>query len=50
VATFLKNMISKDKELVVDTKDDIVRETLVCRGGKVVHPKVLSLLSSEVSA
>jgi NAD(P) transhydrogenase subunit alpha len=50
VATFLKNMINKEKALVVDTKDDIVRETLVCRGGKVVHPKVQSLLGSEVNA
>jgi hypothetical protein len=43
-------MINKEKALVVDTKDDIVRETLVCRGGKVVHPKVQSLLGSEVNA
>ena len=40
---FLKNMV-KDGELALDVKDEIVRETLVARGGCVVHPKVLSLI------
>ena len=36
--------IVKDGALTVDTADDIVRETLVARGGEVVHPKVREAL------
>ena len=43
VANFL-TLIVKDGALVVDTTDDIVRETLVARGGEVVHPKVREAL------
>ena len=37
-------LIVKDGALKVDTADDIVRETLVARGGEVVHPKVREAL------
>ena len=43
VAGFL-GLIVKDGALKVDTADDIVRETLVARGGEVVHPKVREAL------
>ena len=46
---FLKNMV-KDGELALDLKDEIVRETLVARGGCVVHPKVLSLIQPLTAA
>ena len=37
-------LIVKDGALKVDTSDDIVRDTLVARGGEVVHPKVREAL------
>jgi NAD(P) transhydrogenase subunit alpha len=37
-------LIVKDGVLKVDTADDIVRETLVARGGEVVHPRVREAL------
>ena len=43
VSGFL-GLIVKDGALKVDTADDIVRETLVARGGEVVHPKVREAL------
>ena len=43
VANFLA-LVVKDGALKVDTADDIVRETLVARGGEVVHPKVREAL------
>jgi NAD(P) transhydrogenase subunit alpha len=47
VATFLKNMITKDGQLSIDLKDEIVRDSLVARGGEVVHPKVQALLGAS---
>src|SRR5262249_35771533 len=49
LAAFLKNMI-KDKELRIDPADEIVRETLVTQGGRVVHARVQALLGAAVSA
>jgi H+-translocating NAD(P) transhydrogenase subunit alpha len=46
LVTFLKLLV-KDKALHIDTADEVVRESLVTQGGKVVHPKVLSLLGAE---
>ena len=37
-------LIVKDGALKVDTADEIVRETLVARGGEVVHPRVREAL------
>lgn len=47
VAAFLKHLV-KDGELRVDLEDEITRETLVARGGAVVHPRVLELLGQPV--
>ena len=44
IATFLKNMITKDGQLKIDLNDEITRETLIARDGEVVHPKVQALL------
>lgn len=49
VASLLKLMISKERELVVNLEDEIVRESLVTHGGKVVHPRVLELLDSTLA-
>jgi len=49
LVAFLKNMV-KDQQLHIDTNDEIVRDTLVTHGGRVVHPKVQALLGSVVNA
>jgi len=51
VSAFLA-LIVKEGALTVDTADDIVGETLVARGGEVVHPKVRESLglSAPVAA
>jgi NAD(P) transhydrogenase subunit alpha len=46
IATFLKNMITKDGQLNVDTNDEITRETLIARDGEVVNPRVAALLGT----
>jgi NAD(P) transhydrogenase subunit alpha len=46
LATFLKNMMTKDGQLNINMEDEIVRETLVARNGEVVHPKVRALVES----
>jgi NAD(P) transhydrogenase subunit alpha len=46
IATFLKNMMTKDGQLNINLDDEIVRETLVARNGEVVHPKVRALVDS----
>jgi NAD(P) transhydrogenase subunit alpha len=43
ITTFLLNML-KQGRLELNLDDEIVRETLVARGGQVVHPRVRSLL------
>ena len=39
VATFVQHLV-KDGVLAVDLNDEITRETLVARGGQVVHPRL----------
>ena len=48
VSTFLKNMITKEGALNIDLADEITKETLVARDGKVANPRVEALL--EVKA
>jgi NAD(P) transhydrogenase subunit alpha len=43
IATFLLNLV-KDKQIVINMDDEIVRETLIARDGQVVNPKVQQLL------
>jgi H+-translocating NAD(P) transhydrogenase subunit alpha len=43
VTKFLLNMVKKG-QLEINTEDEIVRETLVARGGELVHPRIKSLL------
>ena len=50
LVTFLKLLVNKEKALQIDTNDEVVRESPVTRGGKVVHPKEASLLGTEASA
>jgi NAD(P) transhydrogenase subunit alpha len=39
ITTFLLSMVKKG-ELTIDMNDEVVRESLVTRGGEVVHPRV----------
>jgi NAD(P) transhydrogenase subunit alpha len=47
VASFLK-LLAKNGELAVNLEDEILRETLVCQAGKVVHPRVPALTPAQV--
>jgi NAD(P) transhydrogenase subunit alpha len=44
LATFLKLLVSKEGALNIDTSDDIIAATLLCRGGEVVQPRLRELL------
>ncbi|GAB6164070.1 Re/Si-specific NAD(P)(+) transhydrogenase subunit alpha [Thermostilla marina] len=44
VQTFLANM-TKDGKLEIDTEDEIIRDTLVARDGKIVNERVLERLN-----
>jgi NAD(P) transhydrogenase subunit alpha len=50
ITTFLAHLLGKDgaaaEQLPIDTADEIARETLLTRGGEVVHPRVRELLGS----
>jgi NAD(P) transhydrogenase subunit alpha len=39
ISSFLANLV-KDGEVRIDLEDQITRETLVARGGQLVHPRV----------
>lgn len=43
IVTFLLHLV-EEGQLKLDTEDEITRETLVARGGRVVHPRVCELL------
>ena len=44
ISTLLLHLV-KDGKLTLDLADEITRETLVCRDGQVVHPRVQQLLA-----
>jgi len=50
IAAFLKNMLTKEGELNLNLEDEIIKETLVTRGGEIVNPRVEALLGSVVVA
>jgi NAD(P) transhydrogenase subunit alpha len=45
IVTFLQHLVKKG-QLTIDTTDEITRETIVTRGGDVVHPKIRELLGA----
>jgi NAD(P) transhydrogenase subunit alpha len=49
VTKFLQNMI-QDGELKLDMEDEIIRETLICRDGEVVLPRIRELLGLQTTA
>jgi proton-translocating NAD(P)+ transhydrogenase subunit alpha len=48
IVTFLKNMLTKEGALNIDTNDDITRDTLVVRDGQIVNARVQELLGVAV--
>ncbi len=46
ISTFLMHLV-RDGQLKLDLEDEIIRETLVARDGRVVHPRVCELLGIE---
>ena len=50
IATFLKNMLTKEGALNIDVSDDITRDTLVTRDGQVTNERVQALLGAGVKA
>lgn len=44
IATFLKYLVNKEGNLVMNRDDEIVSETLVTHDGEVVHPRVREML------
>ncbi|MGO8751263.1 MAG: Re/Si-specific NAD(P)(+) transhydrogenase subunit alpha [Thermoguttaceae bacterium] len=46
IATFLQYLV-KDGRVRFDMDDEIIRETLITRDGKVVHPKIAALLEPQ---
>lgn len=48
VVTFLKHLV-KDKQLQLKEDDEITRETLVLKGGKVVHQRINELLAAKAT-
>ena len=44
IATFLKYLVNKEGNLVLNRDDEIVSETLVTYDGEVIHPRVRELL------
>ena len=50
IGEFLKHLV-RDGEVSLDTgEDEIVRETLVARDGRIVHPRVLEALGESITA
>ena len=48
--TGLIRTLVKDGAISIDVNDEIVRETLVTHQGKVVHPRIGSLVGEEVAS
>jgi NAD(P) transhydrogenase subunit alpha len=49
VSNFLL-LLMREGTLVIDEEDDVVRDTLVCRDGRVVHPRVREALGEPPAA
>jgi NAD(P) transhydrogenase subunit alpha len=49
LVTFLKNMMTKEGALNIDTADEITRDTLVVRDGQIVNSRVQELLGVTAS-
>jgi NAD(P) transhydrogenase subunit alpha len=50
IINFLKPMVTKEGAISINREDEIIRESLVTWEGKVVHPRILELMGTEVKA
>ena len=50
VVTFLQHLIGQGVPDKPNMEDEIVRETLICRDGQVLQPRVRQLLGMETPA
>ena len=50
IVTFLKNMLTKQGELNIDTNDEITRESMVVQDSEVANPRVQALLGAPVKS
>ena len=48
ISTFLLNLV-KDKQVQINLEDEIIRDTLIARDGRVVNPRVEQLLGATAS-
>jgi NAD/NADP transhydrogenase alpha subunit len=48
IVNLLKLML-REGTLTIDTRDEIIRDTLVAHGGRVVHERVVAMLAQEVA-
>ena len=46
ITTFFQNIV-KDGVINLDMEDEIIKDTMICKGGEVVSPRVLELLGSS---
>ncbi len=46
ITTFFQNIV-KDGAINLDMEDEIIKDTMICKGGEVVSPRVLELLGSS---
>jgi NAD(P) transhydrogenase subunit alpha len=46
VVSFVKNFVKKGA-IVIDPDDEIIRETLVARDGRIVNPRIAALAPKE---
>ncbi len=40
LANFLKSLLNDEGQLDVNLDDEVIRETLICRDGEIVHPRI----------
>ncbi|QDU43899.1 NAD(P) transhydrogenase subunit alpha part 1 [Symmachiella dynata] len=40
VASFLQALLNEEGQLEINLEDEVIRETLVCRDGQVIHPRM----------
>jgi NAD(P) transhydrogenase subunit alpha len=48
ISTFLLNLV-KDKQIQINLEDEIIRDTLIGRDGRVVNPRIQELLATATS-
>jgi NAD(P) transhydrogenase subunit alpha len=47
IYNFLMNMLDKEGNLALNMEDEIIRETIITRDGKVIHPRILEMMGQD---